>query len=242
MREKKNNFWSSTIAIVLVAIGYFYFTHHHSENSGQADIYEVKENHSSGAAGENLPMAQTPVRYKGNNEDFGIEYQVFVRKLNVREKPTTKSKVIARLGCGDIVKGIYENGIPKNWLKVKLEDGKSGYVYKPFVWDTIIHWGDVIELTNDDRISKISFEWWKGDYVNSLHYFSVKIENKSCFSLQNFLFEIKEFSETGTLLDTIEHIEYKEVKPFQTRNLEFHVVGHSQTTSASLRVAAKVVF
>jgi len=241
MGEKKNDFWSSVIAIVLVAIGYFYFTHHHSENSGQADIYETKENHSSSASDENLPIAQTPVRYNGGNKDFGIKYQVFVKKLNVREEPTTKSKVIAQLGCGDIVKGVYEAGIPKNWLKVKLEDGKTGYVYKPLVWNTIIHSGDVVELT-DNEIIKTSFKWWKGDYIKSLHYFSVKIKNKSCFSLQNFLFEIKEFSETGVPLDTIEYIEYKKVKPFQTRNLEFHVSGHPQATSASLRVAAEVVF
>jgi uncharacterized protein YgiM (DUF1202 family) len=91
--------------------------------SGCFDSDNMENSYSPDISDEHLPIVDTPVHY---GERVGIKYQVFVGKLNVRENPTVKSKVIAQLHCGDIVREIMNSSIPQNWLKVKLDSGKIG--------------------------------------------------------------------------------------------------------------------
>lgn len=55
--------------------------------------------------------------------------------LNVRKSKGTDSTVIAKLGNGTLLTQILDDGT--SWLKVRLDDGKIGYVYRDYVAEYI---------------------------------------------------------------------------------------------------------
>ncbi|MGV6826720.1 MAG: SH3 domain-containing protein [bacterium] len=59
---------------------------------------------------------------------FGSQAKVKTKVLNVRDKPSTKGKVVAKLEQGAEMRVVADNG---NWLRVVLnKDNDTGWVYK----------------------------------------------------------------------------------------------------------------
>ena len=58
------------------------------------------------------------------------ELSVKVSHANVRQEPSTKSRVVATLTQGTIIEKLEESG---NWIKIKLANGTIGWIYKTLV-------------------------------------------------------------------------------------------------------------
>lgn len=58
-------------------------------------------------------------------------YVKVISSLNVRERPSTRNKVISKLKPGDIV--IVEESTENGWTKVILTDGTNGYVSNEYI-------------------------------------------------------------------------------------------------------------
>ena len=58
------------------------------------------------------------------------ELSVKVSHANVRQEPSTKSRVVATLTQGTIIEKLEKSG---NWIKIKLANGTIGWIYKTLV-------------------------------------------------------------------------------------------------------------
>ena len=100
----------------------------------------------------------------GEREKFNNKCLVLGDKVNVREKPTTKSKVIGRLSYepvetnlepgGEWNPGIWENTEKDekypHWYEVKLKNGKIGYIVADYISDN---------YSIDFRVAKTNDGW-----------------------------------------------------------------------------------
>ena len=57
-------------------------------------------------------------------------YLITLKNSNIRTAPTTKSQIISTIKKGTKLEKISES---RDWFKVKLPSGETGYVYKPLV-------------------------------------------------------------------------------------------------------------
>ena len=93
--------------------------------SGKVTGYVKKEYVATGARAEKLSTR------------FGKNYAV-VKKgtdtLNVREKKNTKSDIVTQITDGD---DAIVQSISKDWVKIKTDSGKVGYVAKEYVSTTL---------------------------------------------------------------------------------------------------------
>lgn len=66
-----------------------------------------------------------------DNKEQTKAYVKVTTKLNLREGPSTRYKVISKLKPGELV--IVEESTDEGWSKVKLEDGSQGYVSNEYI-------------------------------------------------------------------------------------------------------------
>jgi len=58
------------------------------------------------------------------------ELSVKVSHANIRQEPSTKSRVVVTLTQGTIIEKLEESG---NWIKIKVANGTIGWIYKTVV-------------------------------------------------------------------------------------------------------------
>ena len=63
-------------------------------------------------------------------------------RLNLREQPTTKSKVIGKLNAGDLVTLVHGNIETDSWVEVATQDGEKGYVSTKYLKMPRMNQGD----------------------------------------------------------------------------------------------------
>lgn len=56
---------------------------------------------------------------------------VKVKLANMRSEPTTRSRVIAKLAYGDVLKTLERSG---DWIKLQGPNGRRGWVSRPLLW------------------------------------------------------------------------------------------------------------
>jgi len=173
----------------------------------------------------------------------GKAFIVFVNKLNIREEPSTKSKVIGTLSCGDTVYAVAgTESYYKDWQEIIFpnSEDKTAWVSKKYLIPASTLAASLklnrnISLT--EKMVKISSaSWYKSGIANEAHKFTVTIQNKTCFYLLDPVFYIEEFGESGTKIFSWKHFEYIKIPPYGRRTVKFTILGHSQAESASIVV------
>ena len=98
--------------------------------SGNRALAETGQPQTESEQRPSLQGKSTPL---SEGEDRGERRFVRVRAINVREGPSTRSRVKFRMVMGE---ALTVTGKRKGWMAVRLEDGRSGWVYHTLLQDT----------------------------------------------------------------------------------------------------------
>ena len=173
----------------------------------------------------------------------GEAFIVFVNKLNIREEPFTKSKVIGKLSCGDTVYAVAgTESYYDDWQEIILpqSEDKTAWVSKKYLIpaSTLVA---SLKLNrslplSEEMVKVSSINWYISGIANEVHKFTVTVQNKTCFYLLDPVFYIEEFGESGTKIFSWKHFEYIRIPPYSRRTVKFTILGHPQAKSASIVV------
>ena len=89
---------------------------------------------------DTVPVAKSGLHVElySAEKGHGIVFLTADGVVNVREKPSTDSKIVAKIQNGDGIPETYKClGLEKGWFKIKV-DGKIGYVRMDLMaWDSM---------------------------------------------------------------------------------------------------------
>ena len=132
---------------------------------------------------EILPSAPKPVR----NADY---YITIAESINVRSHATTKSESIAKVNSGIFVIFIEDykkedviSGKKSSWLKIELNDGKTGYIFGGFLLSKKDAFNKIVSTDNSLENRKFIFNSKEsGEYLSFSHNNSISLEGNCTIS------------------------------------------------------------